>query len=68
GPFFLTTLGAWAFATEEGQRLRFADDREGTRWWHTAEEAAREAERVMRAERDAALARIAELEAKLGSG
>lgn len=43
GPFRLEALDAWAFAVDEGRRLRFADDREGTRWWRTAEEAAREA-------------------------
>jgi Uma2 family endonuclease len=58
GPFFVETLGAWAFAVDEGQRLRFADDREGTVWWTTGEEAERTA-------KEAALARVAELEALL---
>ncbi|MBI2393458.1 MAG: Uma2 family endonuclease [Deltaproteobacteria bacterium] len=79
GPFFLESLDAWAFATDEGQRLRFADDREGTLWWSTAEEAERaekvreRAEKVRaladnereRAEKEAALARVAALEAEL---
>jgi len=58
GPFFVETLSAWVFAVDEGRRLRIADDREGTRWWHTAEEAERAA-------KEAALARVAELEAEL---
>ncbi|MGZ3422694.1 MAG: Uma2 family endonuclease [Polyangiales bacterium] len=65
GPFFVDALGAWAFAVDEGQRLRFADDREGTRWWMTGEEAEREARRAEHAAKEAALARVAELEALL---
>lgn len=44
-------LRAWLFAVDEGRKLRLADDREGTAWWHTEAEHAR--------------ARIAELEAEL---
>ncbi len=58
GPFFLQSVNAWVFAVDEGRRLRIADDREGTRWWQTAEEAERAA-------KEAALARIAELESLL---
>jgi Uma2 family endonuclease len=60
GPFHLQALGAWVFAVDEGRQLRFAEDREGTRWWRTAEEAARE-------EATAARAELAELKAKLRS-
>lgn len=60
GPFFSPALDAWVFAVDEGRRLRIADDREGTRWWETAEEAERAA-------KEAALARIAELEARLAT-
>lgn len=51
GPAFSPALRAWLFAVDEGRKLRLADDREGTSWWHT--------------EAEAALARIAELEAEL---
>ncbi len=49
GPMFSPTLGAWVFAVNEGQRVRIADDRDGTKWWLSPEErecAAKEAERV----------------------
>ncbi|MBI2391859.1 MAG: Uma2 family endonuclease [Deltaproteobacteria bacterium] len=75
GPAWSPLLSAWAVAVHEGQRLRVADDREGTQWWLTAEErerAAKEAERAAReaerAAKEAALARVAELEAQLGKG
>jgi Uma2 family endonuclease len=58
GPFFSPALNAWVFAVSEGRRIRIADDRDGTSWWKTAEEAAI-------AEREAAEARIAALEAEL---
>ena len=58
GPARSPLLGAWLFAVNEGERLRIADDPEGTAWWMTAEEAERAA-------KEAALARIAELEAAL---
>jgi len=65
GPFFLETLNAWTFAVDEGRRLRIADDREGTRWWHTAEEAERAHKDAALTEQEALRARIAELEAEL---
>ncbi|MFO0586823.1 MAG: Uma2 family endonuclease [Polyangiaceae bacterium] len=72
GPARSPVLGAWLFAVDEGERLRIADDQEGTIWWMTAEEAeraAKEQERAAkeqeRAAKEAALARIAELEAAL---
>ena len=52
GPMHSAVLDAWVFVTENGKRLRIADDRELTRRWLTVEEEA--------------LARVAELEAKLG--
>lgn len=58
GPFFSRALNAWVFAVNEGRRIRIADDRDGTAWWKTAEETARD-------EMDAARARIAALEAEL---
>lgn len=58
GPVYSPALSAWVFAVNEGQRVRIADDREGTQWWMTREEAERAA-------KDAALARIRELEEEL---
>ncbi len=65
GPVQSPSLGGWLFAVDEGQRLRIADDREGTRWWMTALEAEHAAKEAERAAKEAALARIAELEAAL---
>jgi Uma2 family endonuclease len=65
GPAWSELTRAWLFAVNEGQRLRLAEDREGTRWWATAEEAERAAKEAERAAKDAALARVAELEAQL---
>ncbi len=58
GPAWSVEAAAWLFAVDEGRRLRLADDIEGTSWWHTAEEAERAA-------KEAALARVAALEAEL---
>lgn len=58
GPVRSELLEAWLFAVDEGRRLRVAEDREGTRWWATQEEAER-------AEKEQALARVAELEEQL---
>lgn len=65
GPYLSPLLGAWLFAVNEGTRLRIADDHAGTRWWPTREEAERAAKEAALAEKDAALARIAQLEAEL---
>ncbi len=79
GPARSEELGAWLVLTNEGMRLRLADDAEGTRLWPTeaevawaAEEAARAAEETARAEleteraaKEAALAEIERLRAEL---
>jgi hypothetical protein len=52
GPMFSPALGAWAFTENEGRRLRIADDASCRSLWLTSEEAA--------------LRRVAELEAELG--
>ena len=72
GPVRSPLLDAYLVVVHEGRKLRIAEDREGTRFWTTAEEAeraAKEAERTAkeaeRAAKEAALARIAELEAEL---
>ena len=66
GPAFSEALGAWIVVTDEGLRLRIADDEEGRMLWPTAEEAeraAREAEREAKeAEREAKEAALAEVE------
>jgi len=58
GPTFSPYLSAWIFVVDEGQRLRIANDRAGTDWWTTSEEAERAA-------KEAALARVATLERAL---
>jgi len=61
GPAFSRELGAWLVVTDEGTRLRVADDAAGTRLWPTAEEeqrAAREAVERELAEARAELARL----------
>ena len=54
GPAFSPELGAHLVVVESGRKLRVADDAEGARLWPTPAE-----------ERDAALTRVAELEAEL---
>lgn len=58
GPAFSPRLGAHLIATDEGRRLRVGDDPGASRLWLTGEEAERAA-------KEAALARIAELEASI---
>jgi Uma2 family endonuclease len=58
GPVWSASLDAWLVTTEFGKRLRIADDERGTKLWLTGEEAARQSA-------DAALSRVAELEAEL---
>jgi hypothetical protein len=58
GPARSEALDAWIFAVSDGERLRIADDRAGSRWWKTTEEEARD-------ENAALVARVAELEAEL---
>ena len=51
-------LDAWLVVVNEGHTLRLADDEAATSFWMTAEESAI-------AQKNSALARVAELEAKL---
>lgn len=60
GPVFSPSLSAWIVAVDEGRRLRITDDENATHFWLTAEEAERTA-------KEAALAKVAELEEKLRS-
>jgi Uma2 family endonuclease len=51
GPARSPSLGAWLVATDEGRKLRIADDEGATRFWLTAEEAERaskESERIQK--------------------
>jgi Uma2 family endonuclease len=58
GPVRSDVVGGWLFAVDEGRRLRIADDEHGSGWWMTEAEAERHA-------KEAAVARVAELEAEL---
>jgi Uma2 family endonuclease len=58
GPAFSRQVGGWLHVVDEGRKLRIADDAEGTSFWMTGEE-------QERAAKEAALARVAELEEKL---
>jgi Uma2 family endonuclease len=65
GPIRSDVLDAWVFAVDEGRSIAIADDADGTHWWLTAVEKARaDADRERRA-KEAALQRVAELEALL---
>jgi Uma2 family endonuclease len=72
GPTRSPFLGAWLVPTDEGRKLRVAEDEGVTQFWLTPEEAEREAKdaalaaaKAERAAKEAALARVAELEAEL---
>jgi len=56
GPAYSEELGAWLVVTDEGQRLRIADDEAGERLWWTVAEAALAGEGRERAAKEAALA------------
>lgn len=60
GPFYSDAVAAHLVATDEGRKLRIASDPAGSDLWLTAEEAER-------AQKEAALGRVAELEAALRS-
>jgi len=56
GPAYSEELGAWLVVTDEGARLRIADDEAGERLWWTVGEADRAAKEMERAAKEAALA------------
>jgi Uma2 family endonuclease len=73
GPAYSPELDAYLVVVDEGRKLRIAEDAAASRFWRTVEEVEREAKEAERAAReaeraakDAALARVAELERKLG--
>ncbi|MCL2776764.1 MAG: Uma2 family endonuclease [Polyangiaceae bacterium] len=72
GPVYSPTLNGYFVVVDEGLKLRSSDDEAGLQWWPTSEEVRCESEAIERAEKvaerkakEAALARIAELEAQL---
>ncbi|MCL2779752.1 MAG: Uma2 family endonuclease [Polyangiaceae bacterium] len=65
GPVYSPTLNAYFIAVDEGLKLRISDDEAGLQWWLTGEEVERKAKEAERVAKEAALARIAELEAQL---
>lgn len=67
GPARSPALGAFLVVTDEGRKLRIADDEAATQFWLTSEESERAGKDRERAEKEAALARIAELEAALAN-
>lgn len=65
GPARSPTLNAFLVVTDEGRKLRVAENDTATTFWLTAEEAERTAKEAERNAKEAALARVAELEAAL---
>lgn len=65
GPAFSPYLAAWIFITDEGSRLRIAEDNNGTQWWMTEAEAATARAEAATARAEAATARVRELEEEL---
>ena len=68
GPAFSRELGAWLVVTDEGMRLRIADDAAGTKRWPTQSESEAEEKERERARREAAEAEVASLRALLAKG
>ena len=66
-PGFSPVLGAWWSPIEGGQRLAISDSADGRRIWLTQEQAERAALEAERAAKEAALRRVADLEAELAS-
>ena len=65
GPARSPTLDAYVVPTDEGRKLRVADDALASRFWLTGEERDRAAKEEERAAKETALARVAELEAAM---
>jgi Uma2 family endonuclease len=65
-PVFSEVLGATFVVSEEGRRLRIADDAEGRVPWPTSEEAERAEKERERLEKERALEKVARLRARLG--
>jgi Uma2 family endonuclease len=67
GPFQSPEMGAWLVVTDNGMRLRLADDPEGTRLWLTTAESAEIERQRAEHERQRAEQRNLELEGKIGA-
>lgn len=65
GPAYSAALSGHLVVRGSGKELRFADDAAGERLWLTTAEAALAREEAERVAKEAALARVAELEAEL---
>ena len=65
GPAYSEELAAWLVVTDEGARLRIADDEAGAQLWPTEAEVERAAKETERARADAAEAELARLRAQL---
>lgn len=65
GPFECATVKAWLLPSADRKELDLSDDREGGALWLTTEAAERAAKETERAAKEAALLRVAELEAEL---
>ena len=65
GPVRSEEIGAWVVVTDDGQRLRIADDAEGVSPWPTEAEAERAAKESERAARTVAEAEVSRLRAEL---
>jgi Uma2 family endonuclease len=65
GPAYSEELGAWLVVTDDGARLRVADDEAGERLWQTADEASDARAEAERARAEAESARAEAAEAKL---
>ena len=67
GPFPSSVLGGYVVARESGRELLIAEDPGGDRLWMTAEQQERTLKEQERTLKESALARVAELEARLQS-
>ncbi len=65
GPARSEELGAWVVVTDDGQRLRIADDAEGVSRWPTEAEAERAAKEAAEAEVERLRAELAQLRADM---
>ena len=67
GPVHSAAMNAWLLVVDDGKRLRLADNRDGDPLWLTPEEEERRDKEDERRSKDAALQRVAELEALLAA-
>jgi len=65
GPAYSESLGAWLVVTEDGTRLRIADDEGGERLWPTEAEAERARAEAEKHRADALAAQVEALTAQV---